>query len=165
MKVTSSGIRNGIIQDKYGKRGSQFNEAGIPTYSLPIKIEDSPKGTMSYALVLEDKDAVPVCGFSWIHWLAANITKTEIEENESILKRDFVQGVNSWCGVAANVDKEYAIGYGGMTPPNAPHSYELHIFALDDKLNLQDGFYMNELYKAMEGHVLDETVLKGCYEN
>lgn len=165
MKVTSAGIKNGIIQDKYGKRGSQFNEARIPTYSLPIKIEDSPKGTVSYALILEDKDAVPVCGFSWIHWLAANITKTEIEENESILKKDFVQGVNSWCGVAANVEKEYAIGYGGMTPPNAPHTYELHVFALDDKLILQEGFYMNELYKAMEGHILDETVLKGFYDN
>lgn len=154
MKITSAGIKNGIIQDKYGKRGGQFNDARIPTY-----------WTVSYALILEDKDAVPVCGFSWIHWLAANITKTEIKENESILKKDFVQGVNSWYGVAANVEKEYAMGYGGMTPPNAPHSYELHVFALDDKLNLQDGFYMNELYKAMEGHVLDEAILKGCYEN
>lgn len=165
MKVTSKGITNGIIQDKYGKRGTQFNETKIPTYSLPIKIENAPKGTVSFALVLEDKDAVPVCGFSWIHWIAANITKTEIEENESILKKDFVQGLNSWCGAVHNVDKELAIGYGGMTPPNAPHIYELHIFALDDKLDLKDGFYMNELYRAMDGHILEQATIKGCYEN
>lgn len=165
MKVTSSGIINGVIEDKYGKRGTQFNEANIPTYSLPVKIENSPKGTVSYALILEDKDAVPVCGFSWIHWIAANITKTEIEENESILENDFVQGVNSWCGAISNVDKKLAIGYGGMTPPDKPHIYELHVFALKDKLDLQEGFYMNELYKAMDGCILEQTTLKGCYVN
>lgn len=165
MKVTSTGIINGIIEDKYGKRGTQFNEANIPTYSLPIKIENPPKGAVSYALILEDKDAVPVCGFSWIHWIAANITKTEIRENESILKEGFVQGVNSWCGAVCNVPKELASIYGGMTPPDAQHTYELYVFALDDKLNLQEGFYMNELYKAMEGHVLEQATLKGCYIN
>lgn len=165
MKVTSSGITNGVIEDKYGKRGTQFNEANMPTYSLPIKIQNSPKGTVSYALILEDKDAVPVCGFSWIHWIAANITKTEIEENESILKTNFVQGVNSWCGAITKVDKKLAIGYGGMTPPDKPHIYELHVFALKDKLDLQEGFYMNELYKAMDGYILDQTTLKGCYIN
>ena len=28
MKVTSTGIVNGVIEDKYGKRGTQFNEGG-----------------------------------------------------------------------------------------------------------------------------------------
>jgi Raf kinase inhibitor-like YbhB/YbcL family protein len=165
MKITSTGIISGIIQDKYGKRGTQFNEANIPTYSLPIKIENSPKKTVSYALILEDKDAVPVCGFSWIHWLAANITKTEIAENASILKKDFTQGVNSWCGAISNITKKLCVGYGGMTPPDAPHVYELHVFALDDKLKLQEGFYMNELYKAMDSHILEQATLKGCYIN
>ena len=83
MIVTSTGIVNGIIEDKYGKRGSQFNENGMPTYSLPLKIEDAPEGTKSFALVLEDKDAFPVTGgFSWIHWTAANITRNELLENE-----------------------------------------------------------------------------------
>ena len=45
MIVTSTGIVNGIIEDKYGKHGSQFNENGMPTYSLPLKIEDAPEGT------------------------------------------------------------------------------------------------------------------------
>lgn len=54
MIVTSTGIVNGIIEDKYGKRGSQFNENGMSTYSLPLKIEDAPEGTKSFALVLED---------------------------------------------------------------------------------------------------------------
>lgn len=97
MVVTSKGIVNGVIEDKYGKHGKHFNENGMPTYSLPLKIEDAPEGTKSFAVVLEDKDAFPVSGgFSWIHWTAANITRIEIMENESQTATDFVQGLNSW---------------------------------------------------------------------
>ncbi len=100
MKVTSTGIVNGIIEDKYGKFGTQFNENGMPTYSLPLSIAEAPNGTVSYALVLEDKDAFPVSGgFSWIHWTAANIAKTDILENESQTTVDFVQGLNSWTSI------------------------------------------------------------------
>ena len=80
MKLSSQGIVNGVIHDRYGKRGP-MNEYEMPTVSLPLKIEDAPANTVSYALVLEDKDAFPVCGFSWIHWTAANITKTQLQEN------------------------------------------------------------------------------------
>lgn len=83
MQLTSKGIINGRIQDQYGKRGTQFNPNGVPTFSLPFKVDKVPSNTVSFALVLEDKDAYPVTGFAWIHWLAANITRNEIKENES----------------------------------------------------------------------------------
>ena len=70
MNVTSSGIINGIIQPQYGGHGTQFNENGIPTYSLPFAVEDAPQGTVSVAIVLEDKDAYPVTGgFTWLTFL------------------------------------------------------------------------------------------------
>ena len=62
MIVTSHGIVDGVIEDKYGKRGSQHNTHGMPTYSLPLKIENAPSGTVSFAIFLEDKDAFPVSG-------------------------------------------------------------------------------------------------------
>lgn len=165
MKVTSNGIVNGKIDLKYGKFGSEFNENGMPIYSIPFKIENSPNGTVSYAIVLEDKDAYPVTnGFSWVHWTAANITRDEIKENESQTATDFVQGINSWASVlGGEQSKELSSFYGGMAPPDKEHIYELHVYALDKKLNLQNGFYMNELYKQMEGHILDEYTLKGNY--
>lgn len=164
MQIKSSGIKDGIIEDKYGKRGEQ-NGYGIPTYSLPLTIEDAPQGTVSFALVLEDKDAVPVCGFSWIHWLAANIERTTLPENDSLHAADYIQGTNSWSGKLGGVDRAAASFYGGMAPPDAPHIYELHVFALDTRLDLAKGFYMNELYKAMEGHILAQATLKGSYAN
>lgn len=36
MQVTSSAIKNGAFEDKYGKRGSQFTPSGIPSYSIPF---------------------------------------------------------------------------------------------------------------------------------
>lgn len=167
MKVTSTGIVNGMIDSKYGKNGTQFNENGMPTYSLPFKIENSPNQTKSYAIVLEDKDAYPVSGgFSWIHWTAANITRTEIMENESQTATDLVQGVNSWTSIqGGNQSKELSSFYGGMAPPDAPHIYELHVFALDTTLELENGFLMNDLYKKMDGHILEQYTLKGTYNN
>lgn len=168
MKVTSEGIVNGFIEDRFGKRGTEKDEHGIPTRSLPLTIEGAPEGTKTFALFLEDKDAVPVCGFAWIHWLAANIKKTRLEENESLTATDYVQGTTSWHGViGANmgIGKLDVAHYGGMTPPNAPHVYELHVYALDTELDLKPGFYMNELYHAIQGHVLDMAVLCGVYKS
>ncbi len=167
MKVTSTGILNGLIDDKYGKYGEKHNENGVPTYSLPFKITNAPANTISYAIVLEDKDAFPVSGgFSWIHWTAANIIKTEIFENESKTATDFIQGLNSWTSMqGGNQSPELSSFYGGMAPPNAPHVYELHVYALDTLLELDNGFLMNILYKKMDGHILAQYTLKGEYRN
>lgn len=167
MIVTSTGIVNGIIEDKYGKHGSQFNENGMPTYSLPLKIEDAPEGTKSFALVLEDKDAFPVTGgFSWIHWTAANITRNELLENESQTATDFVQGANSCMSIqGGRQSRALSSFYGGMATPNAPHIYEMHVYALNTLLELDNGFYYNELYRQMEGHILDQVTIKGMYRD
>ena len=166
MNVISSGIINGVIQPQYGGRGTQFNENGIPTYSLPFTVEDVPQGTVSVAIVLEDKDAYPVTGgFAWIHWLAANITRFEIKEDESQTAEDFVQGRNSWTSIQGGEQTtELSCYYGGMTPPDKPHIYELHVYALDKMLDLVRGFLLNELYREMEGHILNQYTLKGVYE-
>lgn len=167
MRVTSAGIdANGVIADKFGKRGEK-NAHGMPIFSLPLSIENAPKGTVSYAIMLEDKDAYPVSGgFSWVHWTLANLTRTELAENESQTAKDFVQGVNSWISMQGGQQSPEASSfYGGMAPPNAPHVYEIHVYALDTMLNLSNGFYMNEMYNAMEGHVLESVTIKGSYSN
>lgn len=166
MRVTSYGIVNGAIDDKYGKRGL-VNNFNMPIYSLPLKFEEAPEQTVSFAIVIEDKDAFPVSGgFSWIHWTAANIQKQELDENESQTTKDFIQGVNSWISMQGGSNPpELCSCYGGMAPPDAPHVYEIHVYALDTLLNLEQGFYFNELYRQMEGHILDQVTIKGEYDN
>ena len=164
MKVTSSGIIDGIIQDKYGKRG-ECNDLGMPICSLPISIKEAPEGTKSFAIVIEDKDAFPVSGgFAWIHWTAANITKTELKENESQTATDFVQGVNSWLSLqGGSHPAESCSYYGGMAQPDSAHIYDIHVYALDKLLDLENGFHLNQLYRQMRGHILEETTIIGEY--
>lgn len=89
-------LENGLLADEYGKYApASAILADHPIKSFPISISDAPAATKSFALVFVDFDSTPVCGFTWIHWLAANIpaTMTTIPANASRKLADqFVQG-------------------------------------------------------------------------
>ena len=155
MQVVSSGIINGVIDDVYGKFGKDFID-DMPAFSLPFEIKDEPQGTVSYAVILDDKDSVPVCGFVWIHWLIANLKKNQLVAGESSnINADFIQGNNSW-------NKPL---YGGMAPPDREHVYDLTVYALDKELNLTIGFSLETLQREMNGHILGSFCLKGAYRS
>ncbi|STO31117.1 putative kinase inhibitor [Fusobacterium necrogenes] len=163
-ELTSSGIENGFINEKYGRYGSE-NINGMPSLSLPLEWKEAPKGTKSFALVMEDYDAVPVTGFSWIHWIAiipGNYNK--LEENASLTNKDIIQGVNSWVSSMGGLSKADASHFGGPAPPDKDHTYKFVLYALDKEIKLESGFYLNELYKEMEGHILNSTELEGIYK-
>ncbi|WP_429946305.1 YbhB/YbcL family Raf kinase inhibitor-like protein [Bibersteinia trehalosi] len=164
MRVTSAAIQNGSFADKYGKRGTQFSPNGMPTYSIPFEIQDAPLGTKSFAVVLEDKDAITASGFVWVHWLIADLKRTSLAENESLTATDFVQGANSWASVLGKFELDEASSYGGMAPPNCEHRYELIVYALDCDLNLKKGFRFNDLHFAMQGHILAQASVMGKYD-
>lgn len=167
MKVSSMAIVDGIINDKYGKRGRQFNENGMPTYSWPFHIEDAPEGTVSFSAILYDIDSyVPSGGFVWIHWTIANLNRDTVGDNESQTATDFIQGANSEMSIqGGQQSRELSSYYGGMSPPDVPHQYTLHVFALDTYLDLENGFMMNEMLHQMEGHILAEAKVSGIYSN
>ena len=154
MKVTSTGIQNGHWEKKYGKYGKDFVD-GVPSLSVPFAIHNPPEGTKSFAAVLIDFDAVKVAGHPWVHWLIAHLNYENVAEGESRADNAFIQGKNSW-------GSNY---YGGMMPPDAPHSYELHIYALDAVPDLQPGFTHEALKKAMDGHILNAYKLTAMYRN
>ena len=163
MKVTSEGIdENGFFLDKYGSKGSDFIKK-MPSLSFPFKIEDAPEGTVSFAFVFDDYDAVEVSGFDWIHWIGVGLKKCEVEEGASRSDNDFIEGRNSWCGAFNKFPIEKATGYGGMAPPNKTHRYTLKVFALDCDLKLEKGFPIGDLVFGIMGHILDYAVLVGKY--
>lgn len=164
MIIESSGIVNGIIDDKYGKRGKQKRN-GVPSLSLPIKISDAPKGTVTFAVVIDDKDAVEVCGFTWIHWLVANLKTNELEENASILRNDFIEGVTSEHSAVSPLSEADATCYVGMAPPDKPHRYDITVYALDTELKLAKGFTYNKLWYAMKEHIIETASITGVYNN
>ena len=162
MKVSSAGIVDGRILDRYGCKGKDFLN-GMPSLSIPFTIEDAPEGTKSFAIIFDDYDAVPVCGFDWIHWTISDLRKTEVSEGESHNDPDFTEGCNSWCSVAGDNSVEQATGYGGPAPPNCEHRYTLKVFALDTVLDLPRGFRLNDLFFAMQGHVISHAKIIGRY--
>ena len=154
MRIESSGIVNGILLDKYGKRGIRVNGTGMPTLSFPLNIVDAPIDAKSFAIIFDDPDSVAVCGFTWLHWLCIT-TKNSLEENASVTDKSLVQGTNSW-GKSA---------YGGMAPPDRPHTYICKVYALDFVPNLKEGFTLDNLQEVMQNHILAECKIEGLYNN
>lgn len=156
--------KKGYLADRFGKYAEPADQhQGTPIRSFPITIEDAPSGTQTFALQLIDFDAVPVSGFPWIHWTAANIpgNTTQIPENASHTPLlPMVQGHNSSSGhLVGNTDPVTATGYIGPQPPNADHAYTLTVFALDTTLALADGYWLSDLRHAMTGHILAEATV------
>lgn len=165
-ELKSGGIYKGYILDEFGIKSKDVIQ-GVPQKSLPFHWVNIPEGTESFAIAFQDYDNVPDEGFSWIHWLVADIPKniTSIAENASRTDETLIQGTNSWSipyGPYADIDEDLTVHYGGPAPERM-HEYEIKIYALDTMLGLKNGFYYNELLKAMEGHILAESTLKGLY--
>lgn len=169
MKITSNSIVNGYFKDEIGHRGSFFLKEVKPNYSFHLAWQDLPKNTQSLAILFLDHDAIPVCGFTWIHWAVANIDPAlgELPENASVTM-DLLEGVTSWSsGIIPaewRLSKEDDVGFGGCAPPDQEHLYTVEVYALDKKLELPRGFMMNHLLKAMKGHVLEKSTLDVLYK-
>ena len=149
MELITSAIVDGKILDKYGKRGDL-------TLSMPFEFRNYPENTVSFALIIEDYDAIEVCGYDYIHWLVCNISGDRLRENASILSKEyFIQGVNS------NNENSYI----GMAPPDRTHTYDITLYALDSRLGLKDGFTYSDLQSKMQGHVLAKVNVKATYDN
>lgn len=155
----------GYLPDKFGKHAAPEDMYhGYPIISPPITIHNVPVETTDLALTLLDFDAVPVGGFVWIHWLVANIpaqTKVIIPENTSQNSTDFIQGRNSNAGALIHEQDPIIFQhYVGPQPPDQNHDYQLTVYALRNKLNLQNGYWLNEFYEAIKGKVITkESIL------
>ncbi len=79
------------------------------------------------------------------------------------------QGVTDYTGwFAGDPDMEGTyLGYDGPAPPwndERVHHYRFRLYALDlDRCPVEGGFTAADVYKAIEGHVLEEAVITGTY--
>jgi hypothetical protein len=118
-----------------------------------LEIRNTPEGTESFALVMDDPDA-PRRG--WVHWLVWNIEPNTQYLSEDHLPDDAVQGVTS-AGHAK---------YSGPCPPRGdkPHRYVFTLYALNTMPGLPAGADKAALLAAMEGHILGTAALAGLYQ-
>ncbi|MFC6275121.1 YbhB/YbcL family Raf kinase inhibitor-like protein [Levilactobacillus tangyuanensis] len=154
----------GYLADEYSKHATGAAVyKGQPVQSFPISLSDVPADTQSLALYVIDFDAVPVSGFPWIHWVAANFPGDTREIPADVSRTNALphtHGRNSNGGhLVGNTDPAITQNYTGPFPPNEDHDYELVVYALDTQLALADGFWLNDLRHQINGHVLDQATL------
>ncbi len=150
LTLTSSAFAHeGTIPEKYSKDGGNF--------SPPLAWTGVPDGTRSLALIMDDPDA-PSGVF--VHWLAYGIPAATPGLREGVpptrtLANGMRQGRNGFG----------EFGYGGPQPPSGTHRYFIHLYALDNNLELPNGASREELDQAIRGHVLAEAELMGRYSH
>ena len=135
--ITTTDFKDGEEIPK--KHGYKFENI-IPN----IYFDNLPEKTKSFALIMDDPDAMAAVGKVWVHWLQFFDfpSKNLIIEG----KTDFDE-----------------IGYGGPAPPNGRHTYIFKGYCLNIKLDLKQGYSKQELEDAMKGHIIAETKLTGTF--
>lgn len=144
------------------------HDAGIPArhtcdgdnMSPSLSWSNAPPGTRSFALIVDDPDAPDPAAptVRWVHWVLYNIppdtSHLAAGIRESALPPGTEAGLNDWKNTR----------YGGPCPPVGRHRYVHTLYALDTALPDLHHPTRSHLERAMQGHVLEQTVLVGTYQ-
>jgi len=124
--------------------------------SPPLVWSDAPKGTRSFALLVEDPDAP---GGIFAHWILYEIAPDVHELPQG------VPPTETGAGGGKQGENDFRrMGYGGpCPPPGAPHRYVFRLYALNDVIGLAPGGTRTDLLAAIPGHVLAEATLVGTF--
>lgn len=127
--------------------------------SPPLEWSGIPQGTRSLVLVIDDPDAPDPAAplMTWVHWLLFNIPPTENGLPEAVGASHLPAGT---C-VGTNSGKRNA--YSGPCPPVGRHRYFHKLYALDTVLDNSGIHDVDDLERAMSGHIIAETEFFATY--
>jgi len=152
LSITSTAFAGGAdIPVKYTCQGQNI--------SPELSWSGAPDGTASFALIMDDPDAV------YTHWVIYNLPADsnglpEAVPKDEQLANGALQGKIGSGGIG------YPTGYFGPCPPKGPaHHYRFTLYALDTSLNLAPGASKAQLLQAIEGHIIGQGQLVGLYQN
>jgi Raf kinase inhibitor-like YbhB/YbcL family protein len=151
--VKSSSFHEGeAIDKKYSTEGRNVSPA--------LEWSGVPDEAGELVLMMEDPDG---SAGNFSHWLVYNIPPTVIQFPEGI---EPTLRPGKIAGIHQGKNSFVKLGYGGPLPASGSgvHHYYFHLFALDQKLNLEPGLYKEDVQKAMSGHVIARGVIMGTYE-
>jgi Raf kinase inhibitor-like YbhB/YbcL family protein len=124
--------------------------------SPPLRWENVPEGTRSFALVVEDPDAP---WKPYIHWVIYNIPETTRD-----LPLDAGAMAQLPGGAVQGKASNGKTGYTGPCPPQgSTHHYIFTLSALDIRLEQPATMDAETFRQAMAGHVLGTAELTGTY--
>lgn len=145
MKLTSSAFSD-------NKRLPPRYTCDDENISPPLDIHEVQAETKSLALIMDDPDAV---SGTWTHWTMWNIDPTSVFIPEDSIIAESIEGITSFG----------KSGYSGPCPPKGTgeHRYIFKLYALDTMLEIDSDATIEDLEKAMKGHILERTELIGLY--
>ena len=148
-KLTSSDFSDGgEIPRKCGYKNG--NNRPYLKWEMPMRMwEQNPK---SFALIMDDPDAMEAVGKVWVHWVVWNIPP----ESDRLVPSLLVEGTEGTTDFGE-------VGYGGPAPPDKRHTYVFKLYALDIELDLPQKSTKADVEKAMEGHIIEQATLEGTY--
>ena len=115
-----------------------------------------PSGTQALAIIVDDPDA-PATFAHWVIFnLPADLRGIPEEQPGSVAIFGGVHGNNDFG----------LLSYRGPCPPRGPaHTYRFYLYAVDISLDLFAASQREQVLAALEGHILEESLLTGTYEN
>jgi len=149
---------------------SFFNQDKIPvnyscegaSLSPALTWTPGPEGTVSYAIIMDDPDAVPVAGFTWVHMNLFNIPATTYTIAEGITSNSLPSGAS--FGLNHNNNN----AYDGPCPPPGQglHNYYWRVYALNETISLPSKpMSRSEFESAYANQILASSyLLHGIFE-
>ncbi len=141
---------------------NKFTQADPMPVSPKLEFGNVPMGTVSFALIMHDPDnALNKKADDVLHWMAFNIPGTARGLNGG-------QSADAKLADGTIQAKSLRGSPGYMGPGNAAinpyHHYTLELFALDTTLPLGPDATRDDVYKAMDGHIIGKAILVGRFK-
>jgi hypothetical protein len=149
--ITSTAFQNeGTIPRQYTCDGKDV--------SPPLAWTDAPKGTVAYALIVDDPDAPRG---TWVHWVLYDVPPNVSRLPENVPKSGELKDMP---GAIQGRNDFKRGGYGGpCPPPGSAHRYYFKLYALASTTGLAPGASKQDVERAIGGHIVATAQLMGTY--
>jgi Raf kinase inhibitor-like YbhB/YbcL family protein len=122
-RLSSLSFENGgVIPERLAREG------GV---SPQLAWDNWPEGTAYFVIIMDDPDAQPVVGHTYVHWVAL-VPASWSSLDEGASSGGWTDNPNSLHGRATST------AYKGPLPPSGTHHYHIKIYALADTFQHPD---------------------------
>ena len=165
LSVTSPSFPDGgEIPMKHSGRGDNKTPEFQFHWMLGTNPGAAPDTLKTYAIVLHDiENSSNKTTVDTLHWIAFNIPGTAKGIPEGMGTGDLPDGTRNGPGIAAGRGGNPPGYFGPGAGPGPFHHYIFEFYALDTKLDLPATATRDEIFKAMDGHVVGKAAYFGRF--
>ena len=154
LAIAVNGIKEGKIASVHACRKN-----GGKDLSPEIKVTGIPLEAKFVTVIVDDPDARPVAGKTWVHWNIFNVPV----DGSSIT---FQEGGKPEGKVGKN--SAGSSKYQGMCPPNGKHTYRFAVFTQSGEVKVKSGFSakaltIEDFEKKNKDSILSKAVVTGDF--